>query len=51
LVDFEYPVGMEIVELAMDLDYLLETQVDIVSRKAIEKSQKFEYILKDLIYV
>ncbi len=51
LVDFKQAVGMEIVELALELDKLLNTKVDLVSRKALENSPKFSHIQKDLLYV
>lgn len=51
LVDFKEAVGIEIVELALELDELLRTKVDLVSRKALENSPKFFHIQKDLLYV
>lgn len=34
LVDFESIVGMKIVELALDLDLLLHTKVDVITKKS-----------------
>jgi predicted nucleotidyltransferase len=50
LVDFSGPIGFEIVDLVLDLEELLETKVDLVSRKAI-KPRMMPFIEKDLVYV
>lgn len=51
LVDFTQSVGIEFIELALDLDKIIGQKVDLLSKKAIQKSAKFPYIEKDLIYV
>jgi hypothetical protein len=50
LVEFESPVGLEFIDLADELEKLLNLKVDLVSRKAINPKM-MEYISKDLIYV
>jgi predicted nucleotidyltransferase len=50
LVDFEKPVGLEFIELAMELENLLELKVDLVSKNGI-KPRYFESVKKELIYV
>lgn len=50
LVEFSQPVGMEFIELAHELEKLLNRKVDLVSRKAI-KPNYFKSIEKDLTYV
>ena len=50
LVEFSMPVGLEIVDLAMELEALLGEKVDLVSRKAI-KPRMLPFIEKDLMYV
>jgi predicted nucleotidyltransferase len=50
LVEFSEPVGLEIVDLALELEALFDTKVDLVSRKAI-KSRMMPYVERDLIYV
>ena len=49
LVDFNKPVGMEVVDLAIDLENLFNHKVDLVTYNAI-KNRLFKYIQKDLIY-
>jgi uncharacterized protein len=50
LVEFSEPVGMEVVDLVMELETLLNKRVDLVTTKAIKPSMR-PYIEKDLIYV
>lgn len=50
MVDFDAPVGMEIVDLAMDFEKILGCKVDIVTYNAI-KNRLYNYIKNDLIYV
>lgn len=50
LVEFSAPVGMEIVDLVMDLEKLLNRKVDLLSNKAVSPRMR-PFIEKDLIYV
>jgi uncharacterized protein len=51
LVEFNGPIGLEIVDLVEDLEKTLAgTKVELVSKRAIKERYK-PYILKDLIYV
>lgn len=50
LVDFNRPVGLEFIELAVDLEKLLDIRVDLVSKNGI-KPRYFESVKEDLIYV
>ena len=50
LVEFEKTVGFEFIDLADELDNLLNNKVDLVSKKAI-KPRYFNLIDSDLIYV
>ena len=50
LVEFENPIGLEFVDLAYELEELLNHKIDLVSKKAI-KSRLINYINEDLIYV
>lgn len=50
LVEFNQPVGFEIVDLAEELETLLKHKIDLVSKKAI-KASLWPYIEKDLMYV
>lgn len=49
LVDFNKPVGMEVVDLAIELENILEQEVDLVTYNAI-KNRLFNYVKSDLIY-
>jgi uncharacterized protein len=50
-VEFNGPIGLEIVDLVEDLEKTLAgTKVELVSKRAIKERYK-PYILKDLIYV
>jgi predicted nucleotidyltransferase len=50
LVDFSRPIGLTFVDLADELEELLQMKVDLVSRKGI-KPKYFSVIEPDLIYV
>ena len=50
LVDFEKTVGIEFIDLADELENILHTKVDLVSRKGI-KSKYFQQISGELKYV
>lgn len=50
LVDFSQPVGIEFIDLADELEQLLNTKIDLVSRNGI-KPKYFEKIKNDLVYV
>lgn len=50
LVDFKKPIGIEFIDLADELEELLNNKVDLVSRNGI-KPQYFKHIERDLSYV
>lgn len=50
LVEFSSSYGFEFVDLAIELEQLLNQMVDLVSRKGV-KADMLPYIEKDLIYV
>ncbi len=50
LVDFSKPIGLAFVDLADELEQLLQTRVDLVSRNGI-KPKYFQSIESELIYV
>ena len=50
LIDFTKPIGMEIVDLAMDLEELLKAKVDLVTFNAV-KNRLLKKIENELIYV
>jgi predicted nucleotidyltransferase len=50
LVEFEKPVGLEFIDLAEELEKLLNRKVDLVSKKAV-KPKMLEFISKELVYV
>ncbi len=50
LVEFKKPVGVEFIDLANELEQMLEKPVDLVSRKGI-KPGYLEKIRSELIYV
>ncbi|MEK7263753.1 MAG: nucleotidyltransferase family protein [Bacteroidota bacterium] len=50
LVEFTEPIGFEFVDFADELESLLQTKVDLVTRKAI-KPRYWNYIEKDVQYV
>lgn len=49
-MEFSQPVGFEIVDLAIELERLLEQRVDLVSRGGVH-NDLFTYIEKDIVYV
>jgi predicted nucleotidyltransferase len=50
LVDFTQPIGILFIDLADELENILNNKVDLVSRNGV-KSKYFEQIKNDLIYV
>ena len=50
LVEFDKTPGFEFIDLADELENILKTKVDLVSRNGI-KPKYFNFIEKDLIYV
>lgn len=50
LVEFSYPVGLEIADLAFELESLLGHSVDLVSANAIREPLR-PYVEKDIVYV
>jgi predicted nucleotidyltransferase len=50
LVDFKKPIGIEFVDFAYELEFLLQHKVDLVSLKGI-KPKYLNAIQPDLIYV
>lgn len=50
MVEFDRPVGMEIIHLCYELEKILNRKVDLVSRNGI-KEKYFNEIKTDLIYV
>ena len=50
LVEFSEPVGMEFIDLLLELEEIFNRKVDLVSKRAI-KSHYLPYIEDDLIYV
>jgi uncharacterized protein len=50
LVEFEKPIGIEFIDLANELESILEQKVDLISRSGI-KPKYFQMIEKDLHYV
>lgn len=50
LVEFNQPIGIEFIDLANELESILQQKVDLVSRSGI-KPKYFKMIEKDLIYV
>jgi len=49
LVDFTQPIGMEIIDLTLDMEKILNSKVDIVTYNAI-KNRLFKYIKNELVY-
>ena len=49
LVDFTQPIGMEIIDLTLDMEKILNSKVDIVTYNAI-KNRLFKYIKDELVY-
>jgi uncharacterized protein len=50
LIDYDKQMGIEFIDLAEELESILNRKVDLVSRNGI-KPKYFEEIKKDLIYV
>ena len=50
LVEFNGPIGMEVVDLVIELEALLEHKVDLVSKNAVQ-ARMLPYVEKDLVYV
>ena len=50
LVDFEEPIGIEFIDLAEELEKLLNAKVDLVSKKGV-KRKYLDQITLDVIYV
>lgn len=50
LVEFDKPVGIEFIELADELESMLNLKVDLVSRNGI-KPKYFDFIKDEIVYV
>lgn len=50
LVEFDRPIGFQFIDLADDLERLLNAKVDLVSKKAI-RPRMLHLIEQDLVYV
>jgi uncharacterized protein len=50
LVSIKKPIGLEFVDLSLELEYLLNHKVDLVSRNALKK-RMMEEINQEIIYV
>jgi hypothetical protein len=50
VVEFDRPIGLAFVDLADDLERVLQTKVDLVSRKAI-KPKRLEVLESEIVYV
>lgn len=50
LVEFDKPIGIEFIDLANELESILQQKVDLISRSGI-KPKYFQMIEKDLHYV
>jgi len=50
LIDYNQPIGIEFIDLARELESILDRKVDLVSYNGI-KHKYLEEIQKDLIYV
>jgi predicted nucleotidyltransferase len=50
LVEFSEPVGFEIVDLAIELEEIVQQKVDVVSRKGL-KPALIPLVERDLLYV
>ena len=50
VVDFHNPIGIEFIDLALELERLLKRKVDLVSRNGI-KPKYFHEIQSEIIYV
>ena len=50
LIDYDQPLGIEFIDLAEELEKILNLKVDLVSKNGI-KPKYLEEIQKDLVYV
>jgi uncharacterized protein len=50
LIDYDYPLGIEFIDLADELEKILNRKVDLVSKNGV-KPKYLEEIQKDLVYV
>jgi predicted nucleotidyltransferase len=50
LVEFNGPIGIEFIDLAEELEEILHSRVDLISKNGIKKTY-YNYLKKDLIYV
>lgn len=50
MVDFSEPIGIEFIDLADELEAMLNRKVDLVSKKGI-KPQYFNSIQSEIVYV
>jgi len=50
LIDYEQPIGVEFIDLAEELEKILNLKVDLVSKNGV-KQKYLEEIQKDLVYV
>lgn len=50
IVEFSRPIGIEFIDLAEDLENILQHKVDLVSKQGL-KAAFFEVIKKDIVYV
>jgi hypothetical protein len=50
LVDFDKPIGIEFIDLANELENILNCKIDLVSKNGI-KPKYMKYIEEDLVYV
>ena len=50
LVDFQKPIGIEFIDLADELELLLQNKVDLVSLKGV-RPQYYKHIENELMYV
>jgi len=50
LIDYDQPLGIEFIDLAEELEKILNLKVDLVSRNGV-KPKYLEEIQKDLVYV
>ena len=50
LIDYDQHIGIEFIDIAEELEKILDRKVDLVSKNGV-KPKYFEEIQKDLIYV
>lgn len=51
LVEFDAPIGWEIMDLTLELDELLGQEIDLITRNAIRGKRIEAFIEKDVVYV